>query len=102
MDWIQENLLKTASGVLCDGEVSFGSVGYHLSLEQSDSSQYCRHSTVQVITYGLKHLTVSHFTDTTLKPKDLEAAFVLFSKWTLRKLLLDQHLQTALNMYSAN
>lgn len=48
-DWIQENLLRTASGVICDEEVCYGSMGYHLSLKQSDSAQYYGCSTVQVI-----------------------------------------------------
>lgn len=43
----------------------------------------------------------SHFTDTALNSKDLEAVFVLFSKWKLGQLLLAQHLQTTLNMNSA-
>lgn len=66
----------------------------------SESFQYCRCSTVQVTIYKLKHLTAT--SQTTLKPKDLEGAFVLFSKWALGKLLLAQHLQTTLSRSRAN
>lgn len=52
----------------------------------SESFQYCRCSTDQVNIYRLKHLTAT--SETTLNSKDLEVAFVLFSKWALGKLLL--------------
>lgn len=53
---------------------------------RSESSQYCRCSTVQEITHRLKHLTAT--SQTTLNPKDLEVAFVLFSQWAFGELLL--------------
>lgn len=52
----------------------------------SESFQYCRCSTVQVIIYRLKHLTDT--SQTTLNPKDLEVVCALFSKWAHGKLLL--------------
>lgn len=52
----------------------------------SESFQYCRCSTVQVIIYRLKHLTAT--SQTALKPQDSEVYFALFSKWAHGKLLL--------------